>query len=129
MVYVAVDIGKRRCVTCVMDQDGSILDSGSYPNTMLDASHYARQTVEKYGECKAVVESTGNMCMKTYEAFESNGVEVKLANPVKTRAIVEARVKTDNHNEPFAVWLVQPSHLFFSRGWHTTIRGSNPIFQ
>ncbi|MGA2238113.1 MAG: transposase [Candidatus Bathyarchaeia archaeon] len=95
MVYVAVDIGKRRCVTCVMDQDGSILDTGSYPNTAFDASHYARQTVERYGECKAVVESTGNMCMKTYEAFESNGVEVKLANPVKTRAIAEARVKTD----------------------------------
>jgi hypothetical protein len=78
MVFVAVDVGKRRCVTCVMGEDGSILDSGSYPNTMFDASHYARQTVEKYGECKAVVESTGNMCMKTYEAFESNGVEVKL---------------------------------------------------
>jgi hypothetical protein len=29
MVYVAVDIGKRRCVTCVMDEDGSILDTGS----------------------------------------------------------------------------------------------------
>jgi len=95
MVYVAVDVGKRRCVTCVMGEDGSILDASSYPNTMLDASHYARQTVEKYGECEAVVESTGNMCMKTYDAFESNGVEVKLANPVKTRAIAEARVKTD----------------------------------
>lgn len=95
MVYVAVDIGKRRCVTCVMGEDGSILDSGSYPNTIFDASNYARQTIEKYGECKGVVESTGNMCMKTYEAFESNGVEVKLANPVKIRAIAEARVKTD----------------------------------
>jgi len=95
MVYVAVDIGKRRCVTCVTDQDGSILDTSSYPNTFLDASHYARQMVEKYGECKAVVESSGRMCMKTYEAFESNGVQVKLANPVKTRAIAEARVKTD----------------------------------
>ncbi len=71
------------------------LDSGSYPNTVFDASHYARQMVERYGECKAVVESTGNMCMKTYEAFEVNGVMVKLANPVKTRAIAEARVKTD----------------------------------
>ena len=85
MVYVAVDIGKRRCVTCVMDQDGSILDMGSYPNTFLDASLYAKQMLERYGECKAVVESTGSMCMKTYEAFESNGVEVKLANPVRKR--------------------------------------------
>ena len=58
MVFVAVDVDKRRCVTCVMGQDGSVLDSGSYPNTMFDASHYGRQTVEKYGECKAVVESS-----------------------------------------------------------------------
>jgi transposase len=79
-----------------MDEDGSILDTGSYPNTFLDASHYAKQIVETYeGDCKAVVESTGNMCIKTYDAFESNGLEVKLANPVKTRAIAEARVKTD----------------------------------
>jgi hypothetical protein len=49
MVYVAVDIGKRRCVTCVMDQDGSILDTSSYPNTSLDASHYARLMVEADG--------------------------------------------------------------------------------
>ena len=96
MVFVAVDVGKRRCVTCVMGEDGAILDTSSYPNTFLDASLYAKQIVDRYGsECKAVVESTGSMCMKTYEAFESNGVEVKLANPVKTRAIAEARVKTD----------------------------------
>jgi len=74
MVYVAVDIGKRRCVTCVMDKDGSILDTGSYPNTMFDASDYAMQMVKKYGKCKAVVEWTGSVWMKTYEAFESSGV-------------------------------------------------------
>jgi transposase len=79
-----------------MDEDGSILDTGSYPNTFQDASHYAKQILERYeGTCKAVVESTGNMCIKTYDAFESNGLEVKLTNPVKTRAIAEARVKTD----------------------------------
>jgi hypothetical protein len=69
MIYVAVDIGKRRCVTCVMDQDGSILDTGSYPNTTSDASRYARQTVEKYGECKAVVESTGT--------YSNNGLQTE----------------------------------------------------
>ena len=46
-----------------MGEDGSILDVGFYPNTLLDASHYAKRIVEKYGECKAVFESTGNMCM------------------------------------------------------------------
>lgn len=42
------------------------MDTSSYPNTFLDASQYARQVVEKYGECKAVVESTDSVCMKTY---------------------------------------------------------------
>jgi transposase len=95
MIYVAVDVGKRRCVTCIMDQDGSILDTSFYPNTSSDASLYARQMLEKYGKCKAVIESTRSIWTKTYGAFESNGVEVKLANPMKTRAIAEARVKTD----------------------------------
>ena len=67
MVYVGVDIGKRRCITCIMDEGGSILDTGSYPNTSLDALQYAKQITERYpGDSKAVVESTGNMCIKTY---------------------------------------------------------------
>jgi hypothetical protein len=35
------------------------------------------------------------ICGSTYEAFEKNGIDVKLANPMKTKAIAEARVKTD----------------------------------
>ena len=42
-----------------------------------------------------MVESTGNMWHKTYEAFESCDIKMKLANPIKTRAIAEARIKTD----------------------------------
>ena len=45
--------------------------------------------------CLAVCESTANMWLKTYEAFEKNGIDVKLANPLKTKAIAEARIKTD----------------------------------
>jgi transposase len=94
--YVGVDVGKKKCVTCVMDQDGTISENSSYPNTYSSAHQYANHLVEEYGNnCKAVVESTGNMWMKTYEAFESAGIEIKLANPVKTRAIAEAKVKTD----------------------------------
>jgi transposase len=35
------------------------------------------------------------MWLKTYEAFEKYGIDVKLANPLKTKAIAEARIKTD----------------------------------
>jgi transposase len=46
-------------------------------------------------KCHAVCESTANMWLKTYEAFEKHGIDVKLANPMKTKAIAEARIKTD----------------------------------
>jgi transposase len=78
-----------------MDQEGRISETSSYNNTSLDACRFADYVVRRYGECKAVVESTGNLWLKTYEALESKGVKVKLANPLKTRAIAEARVKTD----------------------------------
>ncbi len=93
--YVGVDIGKKKCVTCAMNQDGSVSETSSYLNTSSDANAFAKRILEKYGECKAVVESTGNMWLKTFEAFESNGIEIRLANPVKTRAIAEAKIKTD----------------------------------
>ena len=32
---------------------------------------------------------------KTFDILESHGIPVKLANPLKTRAIAEARIKTD----------------------------------
>ena len=68
--YVAVDVGKRKCVTCAMDQDGRISETSSYGNTSFDACRFAEYVVGRYGECKAVVESTGNRWLKTYEALE-----------------------------------------------------------
>lgn len=76
--YVAVDVGKTKCVTCVMDEDDQISEMPSYANTTFDASSFAEHAVERYDECKGVVESTESMRLKTYEAPESEGIEVKL---------------------------------------------------
>lgn len=97
MEYIGVDIGKKKCVICAMNQDGSVDELSSYPNTSFDASQVAKRLVERYGGggCKAVVESTANLWLKTYEAFESAGIDIRLANPSKTRLIAEAKIKTD----------------------------------
>jgi hypothetical protein len=52
-----------------MDGDGRISEVSSYSNTSFDACRFAEYVVTRYGECKAVVESTGNMWLKTYEAL------------------------------------------------------------
>jgi len=95
--YIAVDIGKRNCVVCVTNKDGSIVEKTKYDNTLQEADRFAYHLNKKYDnrKCHAVCESTANMWLKTYQAFEKNGIDVKLANPLKTKAIAQARIKTD----------------------------------
>lgn len=95
--YIAVDIGKKNCVVCITDKEGSIIEETKYDNTLQEAERFASHLDKKYSnrKCRAVCESTANMWLKTYEAFEKNGIDVKLANPMKTKAIAEARIKTD----------------------------------
>lgn len=95
--YIAVDIGKRKCVVCVTDKDGSIVEETNYSNTLQEVERFASDLNKKYDnrKCHAVCESTANMWLKTYQAFENHGIDIKLANPMKTKAIAEAKIKTD----------------------------------
>jgi transposase len=92
--YVGIDIGKKRCAAYVTNDNGQVQRELIYRNTRTGITELA-ETLALHGECTAVVESTGNLWLKTYEVLEDNGVPVKLANPLKTRAIAEAKIKTD----------------------------------
>jgi transposase len=72
------------------------MEETKYDNILQEAERFASHLNKKYNnrKCYAVFESTGNMWLKTYQAFEKNGINVKLANP-KTKAIAEVRIKTD----------------------------------
>ena len=93
MRYIGVDVGKRRCQACVMDEEGRVVDEFPFSNT----GEGIKRLLERVPDsaCKAVLESTGNLWLRIYEALEGHGVEVKLANPYKTKAIASARIKTD----------------------------------
>ena len=38
---MGVDIGKRNCVVCIMDSDGSIIEETKYDNTLDHAKSFA----------------------------------------------------------------------------------------
>jgi len=99
MRYIGIDVGKNRCQACIMDEDGGILEELRFTNDAEGIRRLLRHVGD--AECKAVLESTGNLWLRIYEALEGQGVEVKLANPLQTKAIASARIKTDNHNEPY----------------------------
>jgi transposase len=76
------------------ETDGSIAEESVYNNTLAEAEIFAYSMVKKYGRCVAVCEATANLWLKTYQAFEKYNIGVKLANPLKTKAIAEAKIKT-----------------------------------
>ena len=59
--YIGIDIGKRNCYVCVMDGSGGVVEETHYANLYDRAREYAAQLKTKYGPCKAVCESTGNL--------------------------------------------------------------------
>ncbi len=95
MKSIGIDIGKRKCAVCVMDEKRSVLYETEYPNTFADAKALASRMKRKYGRCQAVCESTGNLWIKTFEAFEDVKIPIKLANTFKLKIISETDVKTD----------------------------------
>jgi transposase len=46
-------------------------------------------------EDQVVMESTANLWLPLYEAINNKHIKVVLANPMKTKAIASAKVKTD----------------------------------
>ena len=62
MKYIGVDVGKKKCQACIMDEDGGVLDEFRFTNT----GEGIRILLERVGdrECKAVVESTGNLWLR-----------------------------------------------------------------
>ena len=94
--YIRIDKGKKRCAACITDENSVIQTELTYRNTRKVIEFLAPE-LEERGEYRAVLESTGNLWFKTYEVLEAHGVPVKLTNPLKTRAIAEARIKTDRH--------------------------------
>jgi transposase len=93
MWYVGIDVHKKICSACIVDREGKVVEELTFPNT----SYGIDMLLEAISghEAKAVIESTGNLWLRVYLALEEEGIEVVLANPSKTRAIAEARIKTD----------------------------------
>ena len=46
--YIAVDIGKKNCVVCITDKEGSIIEETKYDNTLQEAEKFASHLDKKY---------------------------------------------------------------------------------
>jgi len=87
-------VHKQSFQAAVIDQTGSCLEEFRLRNNR-EGIEQLIERVGYYGNFQAVVESSANYWTKLFDVLEENGISVKLSNPYKTKAIAEAKVKTD----------------------------------
>jgi transposase len=91
VLYAGVDAHKKYSKVVLTDDHGTRLAQASLSNDLGCFQEFFSHAAEPV---KAVVEA-GRTWGVVYDLLESIGVEPVLANPLKTRAIAEAKIKTD----------------------------------
>ncbi len=88
-----MDIHKQFTVAVAKDRDGNLLAEEKFDNHKCNFEKFLKEFNPE--ETKIVIESS-SIWEYIYEILDGMKFEVKLANPSKTRAIAEARIKTDS---------------------------------
>ena len=87
-----MDIHKQFTVAVVKDKEGNELGNEKFDNSKDNFKNFLK--IYSPEETSIVMEST-SVWEPIYDMIEDLKYPIKLANPVKTRAIAEARIKTD----------------------------------
>jgi len=89
-MYIGLDVHKSFCHATVIDEKKEIVAREKIPSE----KETIKAFFNRFPGSKAVLESTG-VWEYIYDIMISSGVEAVLSNPLKTRMIAEAKIKTD----------------------------------
>ena len=90
MNYIGIDLHKKAFNACVMNNGGEVLLEKNYSNNLGDLE----SLITEFPNSSVVLEATQNW-MWIVRALQEKGIDVTLSNPLKTKAIASARIKTD----------------------------------
>lgn len=88
--YIGADLHKNTCYVTIMDKEGNIKKQTEISTDTDKVSRFFKAHTNAH----LAVESTMNW-MPFYETLESLGIDVRLSNPLQTKAIASARIKND----------------------------------
>lgn len=106
-MFVGVDYHKKYSIATKMDSRGRVLEQVRLPNTADELTAYVDGLPKR---TKIAVEATGNWYY-FYELLEDKSPQVCLAHPLKTRAIAEAKIKTDKIDSTILAHLLRAELL------------------
>jgi transposase len=106
-VYVGIDVHKKYCQAALMDDNGHVVKELRFDNTSQGTSSLVTLARSIDPQVQAVVEPSANFWIRIYDKLEQEGVDVKLSNPLRTKAIAEARIKTDRLDAKTLAYLLR----------------------
>ncbi len=92
MPFAGLDLHKQAIEAAIVDDDGSLLVRHRFPTEREAITTFAQQFLSP--QHQVVVEATFNT-WAVVELLEPHVARVVIANPLRTRAIAEAKIKTD----------------------------------
>jgi transposase len=90
-MYVGLDAHKEYCLAVCQDETGRKVREEKFCSTGPELQNFVNSLTQ--GD-RVVMEACGAWA-HIYDAFTERGIQVKLAHPLKTKAIASARIKTD----------------------------------
>jgi transposase len=92
--YVGLDVHKKFTQAIVLDDQGNKLKDERFASTIADLDKF----IGKLGKDIQIAMEASSVWQHLYEYLEDECHKVKLAHPLKTRLIAEARIKTDSRD-------------------------------
>lgn len=106
--FVGCDVHKRTAVFTILVEDGTVLASYTVPVTREALAAFARQQLAR--EDRLAMEATTNTWAVT-ELLRPFVAEVVISNPLRVRAIAEAKIKTDKVDSRVLAELLRCDYL------------------
>ena len=90
MLHGGLDAHKDFVQACFVDDAGGVVREGKYPTT----PEGLRKLCKDSSNAKCVLEASSS-CLPVFDALQARGVRVRVAHPLKVKAIASAKLKTD----------------------------------
>src|SRR5262245_16208951 len=114
--YVGMDIHKEMAVSCIVDEQGKIVQRHRCRCTRAELEQFGRRSLQPSD--KVALEATINT-WAVVEILTPFVAEVVVSNPLKTKAIAEAKIKTDKVDAEVLAQLLRCD--FLPRVWEPPV--------
>lgn len=108
MRFIGLDVHKRVVEACLLAADGEVLARERFDLTRDALTGFARQHLD--ADCTVVLEATTNT-WAIVDVLTPFGACVRVSNPMRTKAIASAKVKTDKIDAEILAHLARLDYL------------------